>query len=155
MKSRLVYFLTLAPVNKIITQHHNCALSNFYRILCARLDPDGTSIPFSPTLPRNKHLEIWSLYVHVKGSVPPHDLRKITSKVWVAQKFPYVTPVKYNTRTVLLYLSDHWRGKQPGHWYHYLGNPDSSLEGWESCVDKEQHLLHGAVTTEVQTPQQL
>lgn len=87
MKSRLVYSLTLAPVNKIITQHHNCAL-NSYRIQCAGLDPDGTSIAFSPTPPCNEHLEIWSLYVHVKGSILPPVLRKIPSEVWVAQKFP-------------------------------------------------------------------
>lgn len=105
MKSRLVYFLTLAPVNKIITQHHNCALSNSYRILCARLDPDGTNIVFSPTPPCNKHLEIWSLYVHVKGSKScPMTSEKIASKVWVAQKFPYVTPM-LNTILELCYFT--------------------------------------------------
>lgn len=93
MKSRLVYFLILASVNKIIIQHHNCVLSNSYRILYARLDPDGTSILFSPTSPCNKHLEFWSLFEHMKGSILPHILRKITSGVWVTQKFPYVTPL--------------------------------------------------------------
>lgn len=97
MKSRLVYFLTLPPVNKIITLNHNCALSNSYRILCARLDHDGTSIVFSPTSPCNKHLEFWSFYVHSKGSILPHVLQKITSKVWVPQKFPYMTPLLNTT----------------------------------------------------------
>lgn len=45
----------------------------------------------------NKHLAIWSLYVHVKGSILPHVLRKIASEVWVIQKFPDVTPLLNTT----------------------------------------------------------
>lgn len=57
--------------------------------------------------------------------------------------------VKSSNTTVFLYLSDHYREKQPGHCYHYLGNPDPSFKGCEQCVDNEQFLLHGAVTQEV------
>lgn len=72
----------------------------------------------------NKHLATWSLYVHGKGSILPHVLRKIASEVWVIQKFPYVTALLNTTIQLCDFTSVIIKEGTARTLLPLLGNPD-------------------------------
>lgn len=90
----------------IITQHHKCGLSNSHTVLGGNtgLGWSSSFISSHTTLLTNSY-RIWSLCVHVKGSILHHILfsRDKLLQVHFTQNFSYVTTLlnPINTTVVL------------------------------------------------------